>query len=238
MKPRSRKPPKVEVLPLHNGDHLTQPEFHRRYEAYPEDVKFELIGGIVYMASPLKAPPLKRPHCTYHPELSFVLTVYKSGTPGVEVADNMTTMLGKKSEAQPDLLLRLLTELGGRSEHNEDDYLVGAPELVAEVAHSSHAIEMGRKRRDYLAAGVQEYLVLCVEEQELHWFHFPSRRKLKADRAGVWKSRVFPGLWLDGPALLARDSARLLATAQKGLATPEHAAFVRRLEEGLGRRPE
>jgi hypothetical protein len=30
---------------LHNGDRLTQPEFHRRYEAHPGKEKFELIGG-------------------------------------------------------------------------------------------------------------------------------------------------------------------------------------------------
>jgi Putative restriction endonuclease len=230
MKPRSRKPPTTPLPPLHNGDHLTQAEFHRRYEAYPEDVKFELIGGIVYMAS-----PLKRPHGTHHPELTFVLIRYKASTPGVEVADNMTTILGEESEPQPDLMLRLLKECGGQSDYNEEEYLVGAPELIAEVAHSSRAIDMGRKRQDYLEAGVQEYLVLCLEEQELHWFHFPSRRKLKPDPNGVWKSRVFPGLWLDGPALLARDSARLMEVVQQGLATPEHAAFARRLQEKLGR---
>jgi hypothetical protein len=54
---------------------------------------------------------------------------------------------------------------------------------------------------------------------------------LKPNRNGVWKSRVFPGLWIDGPALLAHDAARLLATAQQGLATPEHAAFARRLKD-------
>jgi Uma2 family endonuclease len=229
MKPRSRRRKTTPLPSLHSGDRLTQAEFHRRYEAYPEDVKFELIGGIVYMAS-----PLKRPHGTYHPELSFVLTLYKAGTPGVEVADNMTTILGEEGEPQPDLMLRLLTECGGQSGYNEDNYLVGAPELVAEVADSSKAIDMGGKRKDYLAAGVQEYLVLCVEDQELHWFHFPSRRKLKPDRNGVWKSRIFPGLWLDGPALLARDAARLGVTAQQGLATPEHAAFARRLAKKLG----
>jgi Uma2 family endonuclease len=233
MKPRTRKPQAPPLPPLHNGDHLTQAEFHRRYEAYPEDVKFELIGGIVYMAS-----PLKRPHGTHHPVLSFVLTAYVAGTPGVEVADNMTAILGEKSEPQPDLMLRLVKECGGQSDYNADDYLVGAPELVAEVAHSSRAIDLGRKRLDYLEAGVQEYLVLSLEEQELHWFHFPSRRKLKPDRSGVRRSRVFPGLWLDGPALLARDSAKLLATAQQGLAAPEHADFVRRLEEKLGGKSE
>ena len=111
-----------QVLPaLHNGDHLTQKEFHRRYEAYPEDVKFELIGGIVYMAS-----PLKREHGMYHPELSLVLSLYKAGTPGVEVADNMTTILGEESEPQPDLMLRVLTDHGGQSAYNTKNYLVGA----------------------------------------------------------------------------------------------------------------
>jgi len=217
-------------LPLYSGDRMNQAEFHRRYATYPEDVKFELIGGIVYMAS-----PLKRAHGTYDPELTLVLSLYKAATPGVEVAANMTAILGEESEPQPDAMLRLLTEYGGQSHYNKDDYLVGAPELVAEIAHSTRAIDMNRKRRDYLAAGVQEYLVLCVEEQEIYWFHFPSRRRLKADRQGVWKSRVFPGLWLDGPALMARDSARLIATAQRGIATPEHAAFVDKLQRARGR---
>lgn len=226
MKSRTTKAKRAEQpLPLYSGDRMTQKEFHRRYETYPEDVKFELIGGIVYMAA-----SLKREHGTYHPELSLVLALYKAGTPGVEVADNMTTILGDDSEPQPDLMLRRLTECDGQSRYNKDNYLVGAPELVAEIAHSSRAIDMNRKRLDYLEAGVQEYIVLCVEEQELFWFHFPSRQKLKANRQGVWKSRVFPGLWLDGPALIARDSARLVSTAQRGLATPEHTAFVQTLE--------
>ncbi len=229
MKSRLPKRPKAQPPTLHNGDHLTQAEFHRRYEAYPKDVKFELIGGIVYMAS-----PLKRKHGTHHFKLSLVLSLYEAATPGIEGADNMTAILGEESEPQPDLMLRLLTECGGQSKYNEEDYLVGAPELVAEVAHSSKAIDMGRKRQDYLEAGVQEYIVLCIEEQELHWFHFPSRKKLKADRKGVWKSRVFPGLWIHGPALLARDSARLMATVQQGLATPDHAKFARQLAEKRG----
>src|ERR1041385_7877050 len=100
MKPRSRTP-KTTLPPLQPGERLTQSEFHRRYEAYPEDVKFELIGGIVYMAS-----PLKRPHGTYHPKVSLVLALYEASTPGVELADNMTSILGEKSEPQPDLMLR------------------------------------------------------------------------------------------------------------------------------------
>ncbi len=231
MKTSTAKAAVATPLPLYTGDHMTQKEFHRRYETHPEDEKFELIGGIVYMAS-----PLKREHGTYDGKLNLILQVYEAGTPGVEVATNMTVILGKESEPQPDAILRLLTECGGQSSYDEDDYLIGAPELVAEVAHSTRAIDMNQKRRDYLEAGVQEYVVLCVEERELHWFHFPSRQKLKPDRRGVWKSRVFPGLWLDGPTLIARDSARLMATAQKGTASREHAAFVQKLDAARRRR--
>jgi hypothetical protein len=90
------KPPGPEVPPLVHGERMKQPEFHRRYEAYPEDVKFELIGGVVYMAS-----PLRRSHGSYHAELGGAIWLYASGAPGVEVLDNTTTILGEESEPQP-----------------------------------------------------------------------------------------------------------------------------------------
>jgi Uma2 family endonuclease len=212
-------------LTLHTGDHLTQAEFHRRYEAYPDDVKFELIGGIVYMASPLRWP-----HGSYTRKLSGLLCNYQASTPGVDGGDNLTTILGEEDEPQPDLVLCILAEYGGQSTVNADKYLVGPPELVIEVAHSTRSIDLHKKNSRYLAAGVQEYLVYCVEEEEIHWFHFPSRRKLKADKQGLWKSKVFPGLWIDGPALVANDLGKLLATLQQGLASPRHAAFVKKLQ--------
>ncbi len=194
---RITRPPEPPIIPvLHNGDRLTQKEFHRRYEAYPEDVKFELIGG---------------------------------STPGVEAVDNATTILGEESEPQPDLALRILPEYGGQSFTDKKDYINRAPELIAEVAHSSYGIDLHEKKDDYEKAGVWEYLVLCLEEQELYWFHFKSKRKIAPDAKGVYRSRVFPGLWIDGRALLARDSRRVNQVLQQGLASPAHAAFVRKL---------
>ena len=46
--------PKIKKRPtprLENGDRLTREEFERRYEAMPENVKAELVEGVVYMAS-------------------------------------------------------------------------------------------------------------------------------------------------------------------------------------------
>jgi hypothetical protein len=46
---------------------------------------------------------------------------------------------------------------------------------------------------------------------------------------GIYRSEVFPGLWLDPAALLRHDGPRVLEVLRQGLATPEHGAFVARL---------
>jgi len=117
---------------LQNGDCLTQKEFHRRYKLCGDEIKAELVGGIVYMAS-----PLRRPHATRHLHLGTVFGLYEAQTPGVEALDNATTILGEYEEPQPDLALRILPEYGGQSRENEEEYIVGAPELLGEISHSS-----------------------------------------------------------------------------------------------------
>jgi Uma2 family endonuclease len=210
---------------LVNGQRMKQPEFHRRYEAAPPKEKWELIGGIVYMTSPLRYP-----HGNYDRKLGLVFELYSAATPGVDGANNVTSILGEESEPQPDLVLRIARECGGTSWINDADYLEGPPELIAEIAYSSLDIDMHRKRDDYEQAGVAEYVVVSIEEEELHWFDFRSGRPLRPTREGFFRSRVFPGLWLDGAALLRRDSLRLMEVVQEGLASPEHARFVRRLQ--------
>jgi hypothetical protein len=210
---------------LEPGERLTQPEFHRRYEAYLGDIKFELVGGIVHMSSPLRAR-----HSDYDDELGFVFGLYRRRTPGIRVLHNATTILGDESEPQPDLGLRILSEYGGQSNITGDDYILGAPELLAEIAYSTRSIDMHFKRVDYQFAGVQEYLVICVEEQELHWFDFKSRRPIRPTAHGVFRSRVLPGLWIDGSALLGLRSKQVETVARQGLASKEHAAFVEELK--------
>jgi hypothetical protein len=43
--------------------------------------------------------------------------------------------------------------------------------------------------------------------------------------------KTFPGLWLDGAALLRRDRKRILKVLHQVLATPDHIAFVARLAQ-------
>lgn len=209
---------------LANGDNLPQSEFHRRYECYPEDVKFELVRGIVYIASPLAID-----HGRFHATLSLVLELYSAETPGIQLLDNATTILGEDSEPQPDLSLRILPECGGQTQTFEKRYVQGGPELVAEVAHSTRAFDLHQKRDDYQRASVHEYLVFCLEEAELLWVDFAAKESITPDNKGVARSRVFPGLWINTNALLADDIKVLHATLKRGLKCPTHAAFVKKL---------
>ena len=104
-------------------------------------------------------------------------------------------------------------------------------ELVVEVAKSSRKIDLGKKRDDYERAGVKEYIVVTIDPDDVHWFVRRGRKlvKMRRDRDGLYRSKVFPGLWLDPAALLRRDLAAVLATLDRGLASPEHAEFVAKL---------
>jgi len=195
----------------------------------PKGFKAELVGGVVYVASPLKIG-----HGVNHNFLSVLLGTYAGHTPGVECGDNTTVRLGDAGEPQPDLYLRILPEFGGQSTTTADDYVGGAPEFIVEIAHSSRAIDLHAKRQDYTRYGVREYMVLNLRDRRLHWFDLASGRELTADADGVCRAGVFPGLWVHGEAVLRRDFARMTAALTAGLATPEHAAFVQKLAAARG----
>lgn len=214
----------AEPVELHTGDRMTREEFHRLYEQTPPDFKAELIGGIVYVSSPMKLR-----HGTNHLPLGTLFFAYEGHTPGVECGDNTTILLGEDGEPQPDLFLRILPGFGGQSQTTDDDYVLGPPELTAEIAHSSRAIDLHAKRDDYQRYGVLEYLVLCLRERQLRWFDLRNDGELQPDADGIYRMQSFPGLWIDAAAVLAKDYRRMMATLEQGLATPEHAEFVQRL---------
>ena len=211
---------------LENGERMDQKTFHERYLKTPPDFRAELIEGIVYVMSPLRIK-----HGRPDQRFSGVLFAYCAATPGVEGQNNATTIMGEKTEPQPDSALLILDEYGGQTRDGDDDYTHGAPELVIEVALSSRSIDLHAKFRDYERAGVREYLVYDASKPEIHWFASENGRfaALPPDADGLFRSRVFPGLWLDPAAFLANDKPALLAALGRGLASPEHAAFVAEL---------
>jgi Uma2 family endonuclease len=215
------------VEPLENGDCLGAPEFLRRYEAMPHLKKAELIEGIVYMGSPVRYTLHGQPDSLIHLWLSY----YEAHTSGVECVANITTKLDVENVPQPDQMLRINEACGGQSRVDKADYLSGAPELVVEITASSASIDLRDKLRAYRRNGVKEYLTWRTVEAQFDWRVLAEGefRPLRPDTDGVFRSTVFPGLWLPLKALLKRDSASILACLDRALRTAEHKAFIAKL---------
>ena len=174
--------------------------------------------------------PLSLEHGSTENDVSTWLGVYRSMTPGCEAMNNATWLMAKNESPQPDTSLRILPACGGQS-RTEGKYAAGAPEFLAEVCLSSAAYDLHQKMEVYEQAGVQEYLAVLMREQEVRWHRLANGHfeVVSAPADGVYHSAVFPGLWLDAPALLAGDLARVLAVLQEGTRSPEHQQFVDQL---------
>ncbi|MEI7684068.1 MAG: Uma2 family endonuclease [Planctomycetota bacterium] len=208
------QPPHGALPPLQNGDRLSRAEFERRYEGMPGVKKAELIDGVVYMPSPVKHAQHGRPHLI----VSTWLGVYMSLVPTVDGGDNSTLRLDLDNEPQPDGFLRLLPENGGQTMIDADGYLVGGPELIVEVAATSASYDLNQKLHVYRRHNVKEYIVWRVLDRTVDWFVLRDDLYERLPMTeGVYRSPLFPGLWLDPEALVGDDIGRVLAALWQGM---------------------
>lgn len=223
-----------KIPPLENGDHLTLEEFERRYENMPDLKKAELIKGVVFMPPPISGPS----HSFQHADLMFWLGAYRGKTPGIRPAANASLILPDTSEVQPDAMVLIDPEFGGAIQFGKKGQVLGLPELAVEVSYSSVSYDLHDKLEAYRAAGIPEYLVLRTTEAAADWFVLRDRQyqRLAPGAGGILRSVVLPGLWLEPAALFSGDIERLMELVREGAATPEHAAFAKRLGEARAAR--
>ena len=229
-----RSAPIISVPPLRHGDRLRWPEYIRRYEAMPDGFRAELLAGEVFV----RMNALRnRAHGRPHRLVETWLGTYEAHTPGVGGATASTVRLTDIDGPEPDSILRLDPRCGGVTTETANDYISGPPELLVEIGASTASHDLNRKRARYRLAGVREYLVVAPLRRRAFRFALSEDGedyvRLRWTRGGVARSRAFPGLWLNVPALLALDFSGVLDTLDEGLATPEHAAFAAANRAGL-----
>ncbi len=122
-------PPTVELrMPQVEGERLDAETFRQRYEAMPPSKTAELIGGFVFMPSPMSYEYDRAEH-----RANLWLERYEEATPGVDLSGGAWLFLDKLVLTRPDVLLRIREDYGGQSALR-DGLLRGTPELVVEVA--------------------------------------------------------------------------------------------------------
>lgn len=203
--------PTISEPVLESGDRLTRDEFHLRYCKRADLKKAELVDGVVYVASPVRATV----HGQQHGDVMAWLGVFKARHPDLMLLDNTTVLLDAENEVQPDACLLRVEASGPRI--TEDDYVEGAPQLVVEIAASSASYDLHDKMRAYQRNGVREYIVWRVLEGMIDWFRLRDGEYVwvEPDEDGVNESEAFPGLALDIPRMLAGDLAGVLAQLER-----------------------
>jgi Uma2 family endonuclease len=216
----------IHIYPLlfEPGDRLSREEFLERWERMPKIKHAELIDGVVYMPSPVSLP-----HSRFDSLFQYLLSHYAVHTSGCNCVSNATWLM-LESAPQPDSALYVLPEYGGRAGKHEL-FLAGAPELAVEVSTSSRSYDLGPKLSLYQRAKVQEYVVALVEEQGIEWrlLEQDSYRLMQPDSDGVFRSKIFPGLWVDPTSFWSEDAARLLGVLEEGLVSEDHMNFQKSL---------
>jgi len=239
---------KTESIPeLCDGDRMDSDEFLRRYVATKTVHRAELINSVVRVysyrdPSTGEVQPMSPTGSIWHGlpqmDISFLLRYYSWKTKG-PIASAPATVIFPSGEntVDPDALLYLPEELGGRCKVNDSDLLVGAPELLVEVSHSTAKKDSTLKKALYWQEGVLEYVNYRRKTKELDWFfRTPSIFEQIQPEDGVLKSKTFPGLWIDVKAFLDADLDGMIRSLDAGLASPEHAKFVEKLRRARAKR--
>lgn len=128
---------------LYEGQQLDQPTFHAIYAEMSEDFKAELIDGVVSLMN----TSVFEDHARSDASMNGLLYFYSIETPGTIVQSNATTMLGPRSEVQPDSALLIDPQYGGRTRSAPGRYTIEAPELIVEISSTSLRSDLSAKKK-------------------------------------------------------------------------------------------
>jgi Uma2 family endonuclease len=134
------------------------------YLCWPDDIRCELIGGVIYDMSPAPVIGHQRLLLGLSFDLESILRRRSKGGEGCGTCELLVApidvVLSPNSVVQPDLIV-----VCDPAKLANGKYVDGAPDLVVEVLSPSTALKDKReKRRLYEQAGVLEYLILDPAE--------------------------------------------------------------------------
>jgi Uma2 family endonuclease len=158
--------------------------------ALEEDVKVELLDGVMVVHSPEK---------TRHEQefrfLFVLMNLFAYAHHWGEVLGSMATVhLGECRKVKPDIAAVRLE----RAHIITEDAIEGVPDLVLEiVSESTRRYDFGEKRKVYEEAGVPEIWLVDFERKVVMVVRRVGRRyRSEAKSGGILRSQVMKGFWL------------------------------------------
>ena len=164
------------------------------------------------------------------------LGLYRARTPGVQVLDGATAILGRKSEPQPDVPLRILPEYGGQSQ-NKRGFVRRRPG-TGRRGRQGHALHrpwsQAQRLRTRRRPGIHRAGARPRRGDLVRLAEAPAGEACRREPEACTARKSFPGSGSTRRRCSQTTSRACCATLDKGLATPEHAAFVAKLAKARG----
>ncbi len=158
--------------------------------ALEEDVKVELLDGVMVVHSPEKTR-----HEDVFGFLFPLMRIFAIRTKQAKVLGSMATVhLGECRKVKPDIAAVRLE----RAHIITEDAIEGVPDLVLEiVSESTRRYDFGEKRKVYEEAGVPEIWLVDFERKVVMVVRRVGRRyRSEAKSRGILRSQVMKGFWL------------------------------------------
>ncbi|MCD5408496.1 Uma2 family endonuclease [Candidatus Bipolaricaulota bacterium] len=158
-----------------------------------EDTWAEWVDGEVIVLSP--ASNRHQDLCNF---LAFLLRAYAEarGLGVIRTAPFSMHLLELKRAREPDILFIAAENLNRLKE----THLEGPADLVVEiVSPESRLRDRGEKFAEYELAGVREYWIIDPDERRADFYVLGSDgryERRRPDEAGIYRSEVIPGFWL------------------------------------------
>ncbi|MCS3918452.1 Uma2 family endonuclease [Fervidibacter sacchari] len=155
-----------------------------------EDVKAELIDGVMIVHSPEKTR-----HEDVFGFMFPMMRIFAIQTKQAKVLGSMATVhLGTCRKVKPDIV-------AVREERKHivtEDAIEGTPDLVVEiVSHSTRRYDFGEKRKVYEEAGVPEIWLVDFERKQVTVVRKVGQKyRSETKSKGVVRSQVLKGFWL------------------------------------------
>ncbi|MEF8816284.1 MAG: Uma2 family endonuclease [Salinibacter sp.] len=152
---------------------FTVDEYERMAEAgvLPEDENVELLDGRIYRMSPIGS---RRAACIRRLNQFFQVRLQSQALVSVQ----HPVRLDEASEPEPDLTL-LAPQKDDYSTHHPgpDDVF-----LLVEVADTSLDFDRETKGPLYARAGISEYWVIALDDEQVHVFRDPERKQFETHK--------------------------------------------------------
>lgn len=175
-------------------------DFDEFCETIPDGQKADLLGGVIYVASPdsIRSNTINR----------FLVTLIDNyiaarDIDGFVFMSRVACHLSKFYAPEPDV--------GYVRPENaalvEETRINGAPDIAVEiVAHDSRDRDYGEKREAYEAAGVEEYWIIDPLQKRCEFLRLAdgSYEVVSLENNTIFRSSVIPGFWLKVDWLLAK----------------------------------